>query len=97
MQTPAPALYPPTIVALTSIFLTSRQLSLSLPLSPVPWWEHFDATEAELLGCAEGLLGLYRAWEGRGKVWEWAGKELPVDKSGVRRLVEGSNGRPVGQ
>lgn len=100
LQTPVPALYPQSTLAVAAIFLTARLTSppLGLPLSPVPWWTLFDATEDDLLDICATLLQLYKDWKGE-SVWKRAGG-LPIDKAGVReRLVvlpaggEGDNGR----
>ncbi|POY71598.1 hypothetical protein BMF94_5383 [Rhodotorula taiwanensis] len=37
---------------------------IALPLEPVPWWTHFDATEEELVHITSLLLSLYRDWGG---------------------------------
>lgn len=74
---------------------------IALPLEPVPWWTHFDATEEELVHITSLLLSLYRDWGGsrsgviadggvnvkeEGCVWRRAGG-LPVTKSGVREAL----------
>ncbi|KAI5478129.1 cyclin L1 [Pseudohyphozyma bogoriensis] len=99
MQTPYPALYPPTLLATVAIYLSTRLCTppIALPLSPVPWWELFDATEDDILDVSKGLLSLYKGWGGGlepGKASEKVGesvwrraKGLPVDKGGVRRLI----------
>lgn len=89
LQTPFPALYPHTTLACAAIYLTCRTLSpqLALPIKPVPWWAHFDATEEEILVVAKGLLALYKDWGSGENVWKKGGM-LPVDKSGVRKLID---------
>lgn len=88
LQTPVPALYPQSTIAVAAIYLAARRSSppLALPLSPVPWWTLFDASEEDVLQICETLLVLYRDWDAN-SVWARAGA-LPVDKAGVRsRLV----------
>ena len=83
-------MYPQSLLALSSIYLTTRTCTppIALPLKPVPWWTLFDATESEILICCETLLELYHDWSGE-QVWKRAGG-LPIDKAGVRlRLVKG--------
>lgn len=65
LQTPAPALYPQSTLALAAIYLATRLASpspIALPLEPVPWWTHFDSTEEELVHVTTMLLELYRDW-----------------------------------
>ncbi|GAA5946578.1 hypothetical protein JCM3765_000304 [Sporobolomyces pararoseus] len=65
MQTPAPALYPQSTLSLTAIYLSTRLVSppISLPLSPLPWWELFDATERDLLHVSTMLGEMYQDWD----------------------------------
>ena len=100
LQTAAPALYPQSTLALTSIYLATRLSSppIALPLEPVPWWTHFDTTEADIVDCADMLLRLYRQWgsdpSGAGAVAAGAGAsagagagEGKVGKESVWRRV----------
>jgi hypothetical protein len=83
-------LYPQSLLALSAIYLTTRLSTppIALPLSPVPWWTLFDASETDILICCSTLLELYADWKGE-SIWIKAGR-LPVDKAGVRgRLVDG--------
>ncbi|ORY57404.1 cyclin-like protein, partial [Leucosporidium creatinivorum] len=107
LQTPAPALYPQTSLAIAAIYLSTRVNSppIALPLSPVPWWTLFDTTEDEILDVCGMLLKLYQDWgkelTGTGEkmgVWRKAAG-LPIDKKGVRERIEGAahgNGRANG-
>lgn len=96
-QTPSPALYPPSSLALATIYLVSRTSipPIALPLSPVPWWTLFDSTEEELIEICSLILQLYKDWgikQGGGgeegiNIWRRVGG-LPIEKSGVReRLI----------
>ena len=92
LQTAAPALYPQSTLALTSIYLATRLSSppIALPLEPVPWWTHFDTTEDDVVDCADMLLRLYRLWgsdpSGAGAAEAGAG-EGKVGKESVWRRV----------
>jgi hypothetical protein len=88
LQTPAPALYPESTLALATIYLSTRLVkpTISLPLTPVPWWSLFDSTEEELIAISRLLLTLYRDWEGE-NVWT-KGATLPISKEGVRELIK---------
>lgn len=98
LQTPAPALYSQSTLAVSAIYLTARTLEppINLPLEP-PWWTLFDATEQEILGILTPLLALYKDWqkqpgdEQTGSIWS-RGKALPIDKRGVRELCGDTEG-----
>ncbi|GAA6035548.1 hypothetical protein JCM8097_000310 [Rhodosporidiobolus ruineniae] len=90
LQTPAPALYPQSTLALSAIYLAVRLSSSSpspvaLPLEPAPWWTLFDTTEAEILDVCGMLLRLYKDWgsdpaqigreEGKGQAGQGVRKE----------------------
>ncbi|KAL8277129.1 hypothetical protein RQP46_010457 [Phenoliferia psychrophenolica] len=64
LQTPVPALYPQSTIAVAAIYLTARTSSppLGLPLSPVPWWTLFDASEDDVLKISEAIASsaIYR-------------------------------------
>lgn len=64
LQTPAPALYPQSTLALASIYLATRLATppIPLPLTPVPWWTLFDASEDDLIAVCTPLLQLYKDW-----------------------------------
>ncbi|GAA5849519.1 hypothetical protein JCM5353_000445 [Sporobolomyces roseus] len=103
MQTPAPALYPQSTLALTAIYLSTRLVSppISLPLSsPSTWWELFDASEQDLVHVATMLGETYRDWntsfpgvarkgnvEVKVNIWRQAGG-LPITKRAVRDTLE---------
>ncbi|CEQ40805.1 SPOSA6832_02454 [Sporobolomyces salmonicolor] len=107
LQTPAPALYPQSTLALTAIYLATRLSTpaIALPLTPAPWWTLFDATEQELVDVGGMLLSLYRDWgseildagrevgekEAGESVWKRAGR-IPVTKKGVREALALKNG-----
>ncbi|KAM0787176.1 hypothetical protein ACM66B_006424 [Microbotryomycetes sp. NB124-2] len=104
LQTPAPALYPQSTLAVASIYLAVRVSTepIALPLEPVPWWTLFDAPEADVLQVCTTLLSLYRDW-GADRAWlrprtpadavpksVWVrASELPLDKQGVRDRLDG--------
>ena len=97
LQTPAPALYPQSTLALAAIYLSSRLATpqIALPLTPVPWWTLFDTNEDEILDVCTMLLKLYADW-GSGldsstrqdttTIWRRAGS-LPLDKRAVRNRI----------
>ncbi|GAA5869440.1 hypothetical protein JCM16303_000469 [Sporobolomyces ruberrimus] len=105
MQTPAPALYPQSTLSLTAIYLSTRLVSppISLPLTPIPWWELFDSKEKDVVDVSRMLGEMYEDWgvgfptngtkrkedeEGvRENVWRLA-KDLPVTKKGVREVLD---------
>ncbi|GAA5856633.1 hypothetical protein JCM9279_006013 [Rhodotorula babjevae] len=91
LQTAAPALYPQSTLALTSIYLATRLSSppIALPLEPVPWWTHFDTTEDDIADCADMLLRLYRQWgsDPSGAAVEAGAGEGKVGKESVWRRV----------
>jgi len=64
LQTPSPALYPQSTLALSAIYLSCRLASppIALPLEPAPWWTLFDATEDDILDVTSMLLRLYKDW-----------------------------------
>lgn len=71
LQTPVYCLFPPHILACASIYMLTLRgkqgadsnpyYPLQLPLYPHPWWELFDASEAELRVVATYVLRLYDA------------------------------------
>lgn len=101
LQTPVPALYPQSTLAISAIYLSTRLHSppIALPLTPVPWWSLFDTTEEEILDVCTTLLKLYQDWgkdlTGNAEkvtVWRKAGS-LPTDKKGVREKIEAAGQR----
>jgi len=46
------------------IYLATRLASppIPLPLTPVPWWTLFDASEDDLIAVCTPLLQLYKDW-----------------------------------
>ncbi|GAA5879621.1 hypothetical protein JCM8547_003550 [Rhodosporidiobolus lusitaniae] len=64
LQTPAPALYPQSTLALAAIYLSTRLSSppIALPLEPARWWTLFNATEEDLVDISTMLLSLYCHW-----------------------------------
>ncbi|BGP21000.1 hypothetical protein JCM10213_003235 [Rhodosporidiobolus nylandii] len=64
LQTPAPALYPQSTLALSAIYLATRLSTppIALPLDPAPWWTLFDASEDDILDVTSMLLQLYKDW-----------------------------------
>ncbi|GAA5988685.1 hypothetical protein JCM10908_003675 [Rhodotorula pacifica] len=96
LQTPAPALYPQSTLALASIYLATRLASpspdpIALPLEPVPWWTHFDSTEEELVHVTTMLLELYRDWGAENLFRTGASEEGEKGKK-----EEGTNGNGGG-
>ncbi|SCV70031.1 BQ2448_1425 [Microbotryum intermedium] len=95
LQTPSPALYPPSTLAVAAIYLATRKHDppIALPLTPEPWWILFDATEEDVLDVCTRLLDLYRDWkldafgEADSGVWKVCSK-LPHDKQGLRDLID---------
>ncbi|GAA5936127.1 uncharacterized protein JCM15063_002716 [Sporobolomyces koalae] len=103
MQTPAPALYPQSTLSLAAIYLATRLVSpaISLPLTPLPWWELFDATEQDILHVSTMLGDMYKDWnmtfpgvtiddvdaDRKENVWGQAAG-LPVTKRGVRDVLD---------
>jgi len=64
LQTPVYCLFPPHVIACTSIYLLTLSPNplhepLVLPLEPEPWWELFDATRGELRAVASHIVRLY--------------------------------------
>ena len=57
-------MYPQSTLALASVYLATRLASppVPLPLTPVPWWTLFDASEDDLVAVCEPLLCLYKDW-----------------------------------
>lgn len=61
LQTPVYALYPPATIATAVIFLTCRQLQVSLPSDPEhPWWELFDSDLEDIMSICGYIQRLYR-------------------------------------
>ncbi|SCZ90259.1 BZ3500_MvSof-1268-A1-R1_Chr9g10768 [Microbotryum saponariae] len=96
LQTPSPALYPPSTLAVAAIYLATRKHDppIALPLVPEPWWVLFDATEEDVVDVCTRLLDLYRQWKldafgeaDKAGVWKVCAK-LPHDKQAVRDLIE---------
>ncbi|KAG8932168.1 hypothetical protein FRC02_001585 [Tulasnella sp. 418] len=61
LQTPVYAVYPPSTIAAACIFLTCRQLAVSLPSeADQPWWELFDANLEDIMSICGYIQRLYR-------------------------------------
>ncbi|CAO1629132.1 unnamed protein product [Parajaminaea phylloscopi] len=102
LQTPLPAIFPPHLLAVASIYYLSSAVSPPalphLPLLPEPWYVLFDADLSELRVICAWLLRLYDGREGTASRVreEWGGCVDMGRKSDVRAWLhrQSSNGRP---
>jgi hypothetical protein len=99
LLTPLVALYPPTTLAITAIYLSCLLANPPVAL-PSRWWELFDVeSEDEIWSVSRTLLECYRTWgvdvvAGKGDEDLWtraARKALPVTKAEVREWLDRRN------
>jgi len=91
LQTPVYALYPPATIATACIFLTCRQLQVSLPSNPAhPWWELFDSELEDIMSICGYIQRLYRPKSDREKILPM----MMVSKKEVRKWLENEGGMP---
>lgn len=91
LQTPVYCLYPPHVLAVASIYLTSLTSSppIPLPLHPQPWYTLFDATLPDIRSICGHIMRLYHQNGIRGRVREeWGGLVELSDKKDVREWME---------
>lgn len=87
-HTDVPARYAQSTMAAAAIYLVARKRGTCLPLDPVPWWQLFDASEAELVQIVDQLLSLYRDWSSSSpSIWARFAK-LPRTKAEVRHAAK---------
>lgn len=73
---------------------TDALAPIALPLEPVPWWTHFDATEEELVHVTTMLLSLYRDWGSQGVLSRGSGEgDEPQAKANAN--ADGDGGASV--
>lgn len=96
LQTPLPALLPPHVLAVSSIYYVSLVPSphhkpLLLPRQPQPWWLLFDVTLDEVRTACAWLCRLYDDRNGgissRVRA-EWGGCVELAKREAIRRWLE---------